>query len=81
MKIKFSILLLLFVTLIVVSVIISNNYFDVIIQSNIHIDKEIVTVHNFHIEADIEIQTQQNIRRILVDTQINTWTVNEQSNP
>ena len=49
--------------------------------SNIYLDKEIVTEYNSYGEPDIEIQTQENIKRILSDTQINTWTVNDQTNP
>ena len=82
LKIKFFILLLLFVTVIVVSaIIIFGNYFYFMKQSNIHIDKEMVTEHNSHGEAKIEIQNQKNLNRILSDTQINTWTANNQTNP
>ena len=81
LKIKVSILLL-FITLIMVSVIIIfGNYCYIMSQSNIHVDKEIVTEHNSHEKADIEIQTQEKIKRILIDTQINIWTKNDQINP
>ena len=79
LKIKVSIILLLFVTLIVISVIIIlDNYFYIMNQSNIHIDKEIPTEYNSYGE---EMQYQENIKRILVDTQINTWIPNDQMNP
>ena len=81
LKIKISILLLLFVTLIMVSVIIFGNYFDIMNQAIILIDKVIATEYNSNDKAETEIQAQQNIKRILSDTQINTWTVNNKTNP
>ena len=81
LKIKVSTLLLLFVTVIMVSVIIIlSNYFDIMNQNNLHLDKEIVTGHNYYGEADIEIQNKKDRKRILSDTQINTWNVNNQTN-
>ena len=81
LKIKVSTLLLLFVTVIMVSVIIIlSNYFDIMNQNNLHLDKEIVTEHNYYGEADIEIQNDEDRKRILSDTQINTWNVNNQTN-
>ena len=73
LKIKLLILLLLFVILIVASIILFDNYFDIVNESNIHVNK----VEN----NSIEIQNQENIKRILTDTQINTWTANDQINP
>ena len=59
------------ITLVLVCIIISKNYFDTKNQSNIpHIDKETVTEHNFDEKA-------ADIKRILDDTQINTWTANQ----
>ena len=82
LKIKVSILVLLFATVIVVFLIIFGNYFDIMDQSNIHADKKIVTEHNYHDKTDIiKIKTQENIKRILIDTQINTWTATNQSCP
>ena len=84
LKIKVSILLLLFfIVILIYVIIIFGNYFDAINQSNIHVYdyKKIVTEHYSHGEADIEKQTQENIKRILVDTQINVWTANDQINP
>ena len=78
LKIQIFIPLMLFITLIVVFVIIIfGNY---CCPNNIHVDKEIVTEYNSHSESDIEIQTQENIKRILIDTQINTWTASNQQN-
>ena len=76
-KIKVSIIFLLFVTLI----IIFGNYYYIMSQSNIRVDEEIVTKHNSHEKADIEIKTQENMKRVLYDAQINTWTMNDQTNP
>ena len=82
LKRKVLILLMLFFTLLMLYIIISHNYFDVFMnQSNIHIDKEIVTEHNSYGEANIEKQTQESIKRILSDTQISTWTANDQLYP
>ena len=81
LKIKICIILLLFVILIVVSVNIFNNNFDITNQSNVHVDNEIITEHNFQDRAEIEIQTLENKKRILIDAQINTWTVNDQRFP
>ena len=72
-KIKCFILSLLSITIIVVSVILCRNYFDIIDQGNIYAHKD---EHN-----SIEIQNQENIKRILIDTQINRWNVNDQTNP
>ena len=82
LKIKVSIILLLFVTLIMVAlIIIFGNYCHIKSQSNIQIHKEIVTEHNSHEKADIEIKTQENMKRVLSDAQINTWTMNNQTIP
>ena len=85
LKIKVSILFLLFFTVIVVYVIIFNNYVNLQNYSNIHVyvDKEIVTEQNSNDDkADIfKIQTRENIKRILIDTQIKTWTANDQTTP
>ena len=59
-KIKSFILLLLFVIIIMVSVILCGNNFDIMNQNNIHIHKN---EHN-----SIEIQSQENIKRILKGT-------------
>ena len=80
LMIKICIILLLFFVIIVVSIIIFGNYFDIINENNIHLDKEIITQHNSHDKTEIEIQTLENIKRSLSDTQINTWTVNDQIN-
>ena len=88
LKIKYWIillLLLLFITLILVSAIIFGNYFDIHNQKNLHlhVDKEIITKYNSDEKAysNIQIQTLEDIKRILNDVQINTWTANDQLYP
>ena len=51
-----------------------------------NIDKKEVNKHNFNNEKldhplSIEIQTTINVKRLLTDTQINTWTANNQTVP
>ena len=73
--------LLLSLTLIVFSIVMFNKYFDNFMnQNNIHLNNEMLTEHN---EGEIHsnIKTFENIKRILVDTQINTWTANDQQYP
>ena len=81
LKRKALIILLLFVTLIMVYVIIFGNYFGITNQSNMYVDKKIIeTEHNSNEKTD-DIQSLEYIKRILSDTQISTWTANDQQNP
>ena len=78
LKIKVLILFLLFVTFIVIFGIINHIYFDIQSQSNIYEDSE----HNFHEKVYSNTETPlENIKRILSDTQIDTWTVNDKTFP
>ena len=83
LKIKFWIILLIFIIAIPIFMIIFANYYDIQNQSNIHIYKEILTEQNSDEEAysNIDIKTLENKKRILADTQINTWTAGSQMNP
>ena len=79
-------ILFLSLTLILASIIIFINYFDVMNQNNMYVDQEIVTGYNSDERIDdvfsnIEIQIFKNMERILADTQINTWKSSDQRYP
>ena len=79
---KKMLLLFLFSILIIISAIIFGNFFDSKIHGKIHLDKEIVTnekADGADINSNIDIL--EHIKRILSDTQINTWTNNNQQYP
>ena len=91
---KNILILLLLPTLILVSLIIFCNSFEYNNQNNIHVyHQEIINqINDYHEKSDevnvlsnIVIQTFQNeklkVKRMLADTQISTWTANDQINP
>ena len=86
-KLKIWILsFLLFVTLIMVSSIISDNYFNISNQSKIHLNSKIVNINCSNEKTDdtnsnIEINTRENVNRVLADTQINSWIYSDQRYP
>ena len=76
--------LFLFAALIAVSLIIFCNYFYFMDQKNI--DKKEVNKHNSNNQklvdpSEFEKQTIANVKRLLPNTQINTWTANNQQSP
>ena len=74
-------LLFLFITLVIISTIIFGTIRS---HSKIHLEKEIVTENNSNADEDdinLNIGTLAHIKRILGDTQINTWTNNNQRYP
>ena len=83
---KKMLILFLFITLIVVYAMIFGNSLDINNHRNIHVDRKILTKQNSYeetgdIHSNIEIKTLENIKRILIDTQINNWTASNQVNP
>ena len=80
---KKILVLFLSITLFMVSIIISNNYFDIMNKKkNMYLDKERVAEYysnekKVDIFSNIEMQIFKNIKRMLGATQINTWNNND----